>query len=142
MNDDALTLQDLREIVLPPAPPFWPLAPGLWIALGLLTLLAALLAWTLCSRRQRNAYRGVGLTLLNDARSSHDVSVLLKRVALAAYPREQVASLYGDEWLCFLANTCPEHNFTPLVNLPPTTPLSPTTLTLARTWITHHHPPT
>jgi Ca-activated chloride channel family protein len=34
--------------------------------------------------------------------SIRQLSVLLKRVALAAYPRIGVASLYGDDWLTFL----------------------------------------
>ena len=140
MEEETLSLQDLRDLIIPPAPPLWPLAPGLWIALGVVTLLLALLVWTVLSRRRRNAYRRAGLSLLKDARTTHEASVILKRVALVAYPREQVASLHGDEWISFLASSCPEHSFGPLAGLAPAAPLPPTALSLARTWITHHRP--
>jgi hypothetical protein len=36
------------------------------------------------------------------------LAILLKRVALTYYPRAEVASLYGQEWVRFLQSTGPE----------------------------------
>ena len=53
-------------------------------------------------RRQENAYRRAGLALLARAETAHEISVILIRVALAAFPREQAASLVGEDWRGFL----------------------------------------
>lgn len=107
-SDNSLSqysLERLHDIVLPDPPPLWP--PTSELALSLLLLgaavLVALVQWR--RRRRRNAYRVEGLALLADARSLHQVSVVLKRVALAAYPRERVASLVGPAWAEFLHRT-------------------------------------
>lgn len=106
MTDPAITLDNLRDIVVPPAPPLWPPAPG---ALALLLLVVALLLaaglW-LWRRRAANAYRRAGLELLRDAQTVRDVDVALKRVALTVFPRPQVAPLWGDDWTSFLDTTC------------------------------------
>ena len=104
--DEALSLAGLHDIVAPTSPPLWPPAEGFW---ALLLLLAVILVSAWRQRRlaqRRNAYRKAGLSLLKQADSVHDVSVTLKRVALAAWPREQVASLYGREWVEFLNSHC------------------------------------
>lgn len=110
---DSASLSNLRDIVEPAGITWWPPAPGL-VLLGLLILL-----WTVFTvmfwwrRRQRNAYRRAALKELAaiEERIHHpqtrnegvrQLSVLLKRVALAAYPRTAVASLTGDRWNAFL----------------------------------------
>ena len=109
--DEVLSLSDLQDIVLPPAPPAWPPASGFWVLLALLAVLAfSLWRWRRLVR-QRNAYRRAGLALLADARTVHEVSVTLKRVALAAWPREAVASLHGSEWAGFLNDSCRDCHF-------------------------------
>jgi hypothetical protein len=109
--DEMLSLSDLQDVVLPAAPPLWPPAPGFWVLL----LLAAVLAFSLWRWRrlvrQGNAYRRAGLALLADARSVHEVSVTLKRVALAAWPRDAVASLHDAEWSGFLNDSCRDCHF-------------------------------
>lgn len=49
--------------------------------------------------------------MLNDVKTVYELSVVLKRVSLAVFPREQVASLHGEEWRNFLNDTCPSCNF-------------------------------
>ncbi len=108
---DATTLQ-LRDIHLPPEPGFWPPAPGWWLAAA---LLLALLAWAgvwlwrrYRIRRQRQsilqalAALDQRFTPEQDAAFASEVSMLLRRLALQHYPRQQVASLTGQEWLRFL----------------------------------------
>lgn len=105
------TLQ-LRDIHLPAAPDFWPPAPGWWI-LGVLALgiasWGALLAWRQFRiHRQRRHI----LALLEQMERSSDASTtaeylaqlsnLTRRLALMRFPRHEIASLTGREWLQFL----------------------------------------
>jgi len=109
--DEPLGLEGLHDIVLPPMPPLWPPGDGFWVALLLLGLVLVV-GWRW--RRQwqrRNAYRVAGLGRLAKARTVYDVSVVLKRVALAAWPREQVASLSGMAWARYLNASCPRCRF-------------------------------
>jgi len=109
--DEVLSLSDLQDIVLPAAPHFWPPADGFWILLLLLAV-AVISVWRWRREvQQENAYRRAGLALLADARTVHEVSVTLKRVALAAWPRENVASLHDTEWAGFLNASCRDCHF-------------------------------
>jgi hypothetical protein len=141
MDTDPYSLTGLRDIIVPDAPPFWPPAPGLWVALGVVFLLAFLVAWRIYARIQQNAYRKAGLLLVVEAKTSHDISVALKRVALAAFPREEVASLYGDAWMTFLHETCPRDNFQALLNTDAASSADTKLIKLASIWIQHHRVP-
>jgi hypothetical protein len=116
VDNDAYSLDKLRDIVVPDPPPFWPPAAGVWVVLGLAAAVILFAALRLHAARKRNAYRRAGLALLANARSSHAISVLLKRVALAAFPREKVASLYGRDWVVFLNGSCEHCDFATLIN--------------------------
>ena len=62
---------------------------------------------------QRQAYRRAGLRELRErAAALVDLAALLKRVALVAYAREQVAALSGNAWLTFLDRTGGTARFT------------------------------
>ena len=110
---DSISLQNLHDIVVP-APVSWlPPAPG-WYALGLTILLLLLWGAMLWYRRwKRNAYRREALAELDrfEAAFAGNGTVsellprlpeLLKRTAIAAYGRGEVASLSGKSWLDFL----------------------------------------
>jgi len=141
VDTDPYSLSELRDIVVPDAPPFWPPAPGLWVAAGIVILLVFLFAWRIYSRVQRNAYRKAGLQLVVEAGTNQDVSVTLKRVALAAFPREDVASLYGDAWTAFLHKTCPQEDFQALSQIDAESSADANLVKLASTWIRHHRAP-
>ncbi|MBN9085288.1 MAG: DUF4381 domain-containing protein [Reyranella sp.] len=101
---DPTDLSNLRDIVVPPDVSFWPPAPGWW-AVGAVCAVAAGVAVAAAARhRRRNAYRREALRALTTAEGA-DISTILKRAALAAFPREQVASLSGAAWLAFLDRT-------------------------------------
>jgi Domain of unknown function (DUF4381) len=123
MTPDPYSLDNLRDIVGPAPIPWWPPAPGVWLLLGLVAvwLAAGLGLWWVHWRRQ--AYRRAGLRELRGiaVRLSHaperaaalvDLAALLKRVALVAYAREQVAALSGNAWLTFLDRTGGTARFT------------------------------
>lgn len=141
MDTDQYSLTNLRDIVVPDPPPLWPPAPGMWVALGVVLLAVLLAGWWLRSARRRHAHRRAGLLLLNEARTAYDVSVVMKRVALSVFPREQVASLYGDDWATFLHTSCPNQDFLQLVAAEASAEADRELVELAATWIRHHRVP-
>ena len=138
MQIDPYSLNNLRDIVIPDPPPLWPFATGLWIAIGIVALTIGLIVWRLMIIRRRNAYRRAGLRLLHTATSTRDVSVIMKRVALAAFPRERVASLYADDWIAFLQETCPSVSFTAALAGDDSASPSSEFIKVAKTWIQRH----
>lgn len=103
---DPGSLQNLNDLILPVAIPWWPPAPG-WYVLAALALTA--LAWLAlrASRKWRqNRYRRAALRELNRIRTgikpAGALPELLKRTALSAWPRADVASLCGEDWHRFL----------------------------------------
>jgi len=78
-----------------------------WAVLGLALIAFAAAAFYVLFRRYRaNAYRRQALRELNEAASgAADVARILRRTALAAYPRHRVAGLTGDRWIGFLNET-------------------------------------
>lgn len=103
----------LRDLHLPEAVSWWPLAPGWWIVFGLLLVLAGFLLQRYLERRARDAARRDALRQLDDLLNEYEahrnvvsfaarVSALLRRVMLAYAPRQHVAGLTGEDWLAWL----------------------------------------
>ncbi len=106
-------LKDLHDVALPPQVAMTPQTAG-WYALALLAGL--LVVWTCVTftrRFLRDRYRRAALRELaaleaglgeEASRSAalRGLPVLLRRTALAAWPRGEVAPLTGDAWLAFL----------------------------------------
>jgi len=103
MSDPA-DLSNLRDIVLPPEVALWPPAPGWWIVAAGGAAALAILVGAAVARYRHNAYRRAALRELDKA-EARDISAILKRAALAAWPRAEVASLTGAAWLAFLDRT-------------------------------------
>jgi hypothetical protein len=110
-------LAQLKDIHLPDAVSWWPLAPGWWI-LG--ALLVAGLAYTghfLWQRHHAFTYRRQALQQIKQlpSNSQHqritDLFVLLKRVAVSAYPELNLSSLNQAEFIDFLKKTTPKAGF-------------------------------
>ena len=104
-------LSALRDIHLPEAVPLWPPAPGWWVAAGLVVALAV--ALRLVQLRRRRSVSRAALRELDRLEREHEktrdagvyavrLSALLRRVALARFPRNEVASLHGETWIDFL----------------------------------------
>jgi len=104
----AASLQNLNDIVEPAAVPLWPPAPGWYVLAGLLLLITSWCVYRMVRRWHMNRYRRLALEELDQMRQAaswRNLPGLVKRTALAAYPRTQVASLGGNEWLEFLRAT-------------------------------------
>ena len=116
------TLQQLRDIHLPPPISGWPWAPGWWILMGVIVITIACLGYFLRRRFLQNKAKNAALAALwlcrrayevdhDGTKASADISILLKRVALAYFPRDRVAYLQGDAWVNFLTETGKKTNF-------------------------------
>jgi hypothetical protein len=138
MDGDQYSLNNLRDISIPDPPLFWPPAPGVWVALGMVLATLLFIAWRLHAVRKRNAYRKAGLLLLRRAETARDVAVVLKRVAFAVFPREQVASLYGQDWVEFLHESCPENHFSVMLASDAGDAPNEELVKLASIWIRRH----
>jgi hypothetical protein len=101
MNEALEFAARLRDAHPPEAPPWWPPAPGWWIAAVLAIVLAVLLARRLAPRWRRYRLRRRLLAALEGAGSAAEISQVLRAAALARFPRE-AAGLSGERWLAFL----------------------------------------
>ena len=112
MKDDPASLDRLHDLVVPPPGPWWPPTPGWAIVLAALALAARVLLLKAIVAWQANRYRREALHLLDDpATKPEEWSALLKRTALAVWPREEVAGLTGRDWLAFLDRTAGMNEF-------------------------------
>jgi len=127
-SPDPASLQNLNDIVLPATVGWWPLAPGWYFLFGLLLTALAWFGYRTLYRWMNNRYRRTALLELQlleerihatgerdaEARDANlrQIPILLKRTALSAYPRSQVASLSGKDWFHFLNSTVNNPSFT------------------------------
>ena len=94
-----------------PAPPAWtPQTIGWYVLFGIVALLLLWVAIHAIRRWLVNRYRREALRELAIV-TPDQFSALLKRTALAAWPREKVASLSGDAWLKFLSDAGATESF-------------------------------
>jgi len=104
----------LKDIHLPQEIIWWPPAPGWWVMLGLFIFILATAYWW-HRRRQRILRSAINLArqelvslqgeydVHQDARQFiADLSILLRRLSISAFPRRSAASLTGEAWLQFL----------------------------------------
>jgi hypothetical protein len=104
-------LAQLRDIRLPQEVSWWPLAPGWWIALGIVLALALGAAIFIVLRRRTVKYvalRELERLSSQDAESASPeqlavaLSVLLRRVVLRLDLGKNLAQAHGDDWQSFL----------------------------------------
>ncbi len=109
MNEDwndlnLVELMDLLEPVPEPVPVVMvPQTAGwLWLGAGVCIVLTIAGRYALTRWRQ-NAYRRRALRELQDCPDdAGQLALLVRRTVLAVFPRHEVASLHGRDWLAFL----------------------------------------
>jgi len=146
MTQDAGSLENLRDIVMPEPVPWWPLAPGWWILLAAFSIGLTIVAVRLARTWHANAYRRAALRELECADNVTTIAEILKRTALCAWPRCDVAFLGGAEWCEWLSQTgrsqLPDSTVRILTNdifLGRSTPKAVQELSVfAETWIRQH----
>jgi hypothetical protein len=123
MSADPTSIENLFVLVTPPPVSWWPPAPGWFVVGGVGVVLVVWTAWRVWKRWRAAAYRRAARaelrqlkTLVANPRQRgaalRQLPELIKRMALAAFPREEVACLSGMEWLRFLDRTGQTNAFT------------------------------
>ena len=105
MNPDPASLDNLRDIVELAPVPWWPPAPGWWVLLTLAVVASSVVALRVWRAWRAGAYRRAALSEVASATQVAAIADVLKRTALVAYPRTEVASLSGSAWSEWLAKT-------------------------------------
>lgn len=89
----------------------WPQTWSSRLVIALAVVLLAVGLWRLLSRYRANAYRRAAARELaaieqavgsNQGVDANAIALLVRRTALVAFPRQQIASLTGSRWLSFL----------------------------------------
>lgn len=112
-------LGDFAEVVLPDAISWMPQTTGwLWLGGALILLLLhkgfnKARLWH-ADRYRREARRRLTQLEMQNSSSNwlSEINKLLKLAAMAAYSREEVAALWGNEWTSFLNEQCAKPPFT------------------------------
>lgn len=115
-------LQELRDVHLPDPISLWPPAPGWWITFGLAMMGGMVFLWILRNRRRTQARR-LAMNELGAIKQYYDthrddqwlvqrLSTIVRRYAMATFPRTEVAGLVGVSWLQFLDRSGRTNQFT------------------------------
>ena len=150
----------LIDIPLPREVSLWPQTWGSRLVIAALLVAAIVALWQFVHHRRANRYRREALAELQRIMRTPpaslapnelvmQLSLLVRRTALAAFPREQVAPLAGSAWLAFLDRTGSETEFSSgvgrwLVRAPysrtqPDDGQRSLLIDLTRRWIRGHH---
>jgi hypothetical protein len=122
MQSDPFNLDRLQDIVTPEPVSWWPPAGFWWLVFAMIVVWGIYYVVLAVHRWIQNAYRRQALHELHEIEqqsSAHGqdgailvrLSSLLKRVALVSFPRQEVASLSGEDWLTFLSQSCDQVDF-------------------------------
>lgn len=148
----------LIDMPLPQEVSLWPETWASRIAVVVLLVTAVVAIWRFISYRRVNRYRREALAELTRITSAPDtapgelaaqLSLLVRRTALAAFPRQQIAPLNGAAWLAFLDRSSGGTEFSrgagrwlasaPYARTGPNDSQRPELIELTRRWIRGHH---
>lgn len=103
-------LGDFNEVVSPSPIDWLPQTPGWYLVAAVLLALLARYTWSRLRHWYRNRYRREARDRLRALEGAEnlvpEVNRLLKLTAMAAFSRQQVARLSGDDWTRFLNTHC------------------------------------
>ncbi len=115
---ESLQLQDIH---LPESASFWPLAAGWWILLAIIISIATWLIIKAIKRAKKKRHQRKVLAKFkvlekklkanpNNATVA-EINTLLRQLAITYFPRSEIASLTGGDWLHFLDESGGTHGF-------------------------------
>lgn len=112
MSSDPGDLANMADLALPEPISFWPPAAGVWIVGAMTVAMLAVASWRALQRYRADAYLRRATAEIDalgpdDTNAPEAVSAILKRAAIVAYGREEVAVLTGPGWAAFIAQTTP-----------------------------------
>lgn len=148
-DTEGKSLVELLDMLKPaPEPAPISMVPQTWgwvvLAVALL-LVVGLILVTIWRHRRANAYRRLALKELDRCQNDPaKAAEIVRRAALAAFPRSQVAGLTGENWTNFLGQTADLSGFSAsalgnLAAAPYRKGISdPNAAELARYWIKSH----
>lgn len=112
MNEQTL---NLRDIHLPEPVSWWPIAPGWWMIIITVLIVAAIIFLSLKIYRSKQLKRDIHAELdvikqqfqetENKSQLAKSLSILLRRASISFYPSKNIAGLTGESWLAHLDNT-------------------------------------
>ena len=113
MQGQGIDLSGLRDIRLPDIPPLWPLPAVFWVTLLLIFFgcFALFKIWKFAHRITARKYANGEIEKLavrfkgNDYKICSEICLLMRRIALMKYKREDVSRLSGKAWRRFLEQT-------------------------------------
>ncbi|HEV7325171.1 MAG TPA: DUF4381 domain-containing protein [Bosea sp. (in: a-proteobacteria)] len=110
MSSDPGDLANLADLALPEPISFWPPAAGVWIVGATVAAMLAVAGWRALRRYRADAYlrratAEIDALTGDDARTPEAISAILKRAAIIAYGRREVAALTGPGWTAFITQT-------------------------------------
>jgi hypothetical protein len=106
---------DLRDIHLPEAISWWPIAPGWWMVLASTILIIASIFILRKIYLKKQLARDIHSELdnikqqydqtKNKSQLAKSLSILLRRANISYYPKTDSAGLIGNKWLTYLDST-------------------------------------
>jgi hypothetical protein len=152
-------LQELRDVHLPEPISLFPPALGWWLVFGLVVAGVIVFLWMRAYRR-RTKMRRLAMAELGAIKRHYNIhqddqwvvrrlSEIVRRYAMATFPRTEVAGLTGSSWLQFLDRTGGTNQFTEgighLLSSGPYRPLVGASagdlVPVVERWIQHASPP-
>ena len=102
----------LRDIHLPLPVGVWPLAAGWWFLIAALVTAIAIIFLLIQRHRRPTALKQAlaevdrlfGSSDISQVQRNQEISLILKKLAVTTYPREDVAGLSGEEWIAWIRN--------------------------------------
>lgn len=100
----------LRDIHLPLPIGLWPPAPGWWFLIATLVLVSVLTLFLIHRHRRPTALKQalarveklLGSSQTSQVPRNQEISLIIKRLAVTTYPREDVAGLSGQAWIAWI----------------------------------------
>ena len=112
MNEPTL---NLRDIHLPDPISWWPIAPGWWLLIITVLIIAVIVFLARKIYRSKQLKRDIHAELgvikqqfqqtQNRSQLAKSLSILLRRASISFYPAKDIAGLTGESWLAYLDDT-------------------------------------